>query len=109
MSCCCVDLIDPQVIHPFSPCLFVCLFVCWFVGSQDGLIETLRRTKPRFVYCFVPHHKAGLVDLSSTTFALGDETLHVPLLRSQVNVCFTTTLIVLLYDYIMDVEQVAIR
>ena len=55
----------------------------WQIG-QDGLIETLRRTKPRFVYCFIPHHRAGLVDLSSSTFASNDDSLHVPLLRSQV-------------------------
>jgi hypothetical protein len=52
---------------------------------QDGLIETLRRTKPRFVYCFIPNHRAGLVDLSSSTFAANDDSLQVPLLRSQVN------------------------
>ncbi|KAI9561532.1 hypothetical protein GHT06_012491 [Daphnia sinensis] len=49
----------------------------------DGLIETLRRTKPRFVYCFIPNHRAGLVDSSSSTFASNDDSLQVPLLRSQ--------------------------
>ncbi|XP_046442459.1 unconventional myosin-XVIIIa-like isoform X2 [Daphnia pulex] len=49
----------------------------------DGLIETLRRTKARFVYCFIPNHRAGLVDLSSSTFSANDDSLQVPLLRSQ--------------------------
>ncbi|EFX63969.1 hypothetical protein DAPPUDRAFT_118661 [Daphnia pulex] len=49
----------------------------------DGLIETLRRTKPRFDYCFIPNHRAGLVNLSSSTFSAYDDFLQVPLLRSQ--------------------------
>jgi hypothetical protein len=44
----------------------------------------LRRTKARFVYCFIPNHRAGLVDLSSSTFSANDDSLQVPLLRSQV-------------------------
>ena len=50
---------------------------------QDALIETLRRTKPRFVHCFLPHHSAGLVDLTSTSVPPSEDALHVPLLRSQ--------------------------
>lgn len=48
------------------------------------MIETLRRTKSRFVFCFSPHHRAGLVDVGgSTTFASGEASLSVPVLRSQ--------------------------
>lgn len=50
---------------------------------QDGLIETLRRTRVRFVCCFLPQHNAGLLDLNSST-PINDESLNVPLLRSQV-------------------------
>ncbi|KAL1502507.1 hypothetical protein ABEB36_007641 [Hypothenemus hampei] len=59
----------------------------------DGLIETLRRTKLRFVQCFLPQHNAGLCEgngsllnlkSSSTSGALDDALLNVPLLRSQI-------------------------
>ena len=52
---------------------------------QDGLIETSRRTKPRFVHCFLPYHRAGLVDQTTPNgvSAAVDEPLHVPTLRSQ--------------------------
>ena len=47
------------------------------------MIETLRRTKPRFVHCFVPHHKAGLADLNSISVPSSEDALNIPLLRSQ--------------------------
>ena len=49
------------------------------------MIETLRRTKPRFVHCFLPYHRAGLVDQTTPNgvSAAVDESLHIPTLRSQ--------------------------
>ncbi|CAG9818730.1 unnamed protein product [Phaedon cochleariae] len=57
----------------------------------DGLVETLRRTKLRFIQCILPQHNAGLCEANAslmavkTTGGLSDESLiNVPLLRSQI-------------------------
>nr|CAD7453159.1 unnamed protein product [Timema tahoe] len=56
----------------------------------DGLIETLRRTKLKFIHCFLPHHNAGLTDLhnsvlknNSSTLNADDLLINLPLVRSQ--------------------------
>nr|CAD7196939.1 unnamed protein product [Timema douglasi] len=56
----------------------------------DGLIETLRRTKLKFIHCFLPHHNAGLTDLhnsvlknNSSSLNADDLLINVPLVRSQ--------------------------
>lgn len=65
--------------------------------TVDGLVETLRRTRSKFVFCFLPQHNAGLCEarrdsLSGTLLPASpdgstvttDETLiNIPLLRSQ--------------------------
>ncbi|XP_019760217.2 unconventional myosin-XVIIIa isoform X2 [Dendroctonus ponderosae] len=57
----------------------------------DGLVETLRRTKLRFVQCILPQHNAGLSDsngalinIKSPTGNTEDSLLNIPLLRSQI-------------------------
>lgn len=57
----------------------------------DGLVETLRRTKLRFVQCLLPQHNAGLCETNAALLAVksasnntDDNILNVPLLRSQV-------------------------
>jgi hypothetical protein len=63
---------------------------------QDGLVETLRRTRLKFVHCFLPHHNAALGEsarsgtLKSNSSLTGsnmsdDLLINVPLLRSQVS------------------------
>ena len=47
----------------------------------DGLIEQLRRTKVRFVHCFLPQHSAGLCDVRGVS--QDNVTLNIPLIRSQ--------------------------
>lgn len=66
----------------------VCLQVKFTV---DGLIETLRRTKLRFVHCMLPQHNAGLCESNTALLAVKsssgqseDSVINVPLLRSQV-------------------------
>ncbi|XP_067015742.2 unconventional myosin-XVIIIa isoform X2 [Anabrus simplex] len=55
----------------------VCLQVKFTV---DGLIETLRRTRLKFVHCFLPQHNAGCSIARSGT---EDALVNVPLIRSQ--------------------------
>ncbi|XP_066148731.1 unconventional myosin-XVIIIa isoform X2 [Euwallacea fornicatus] len=57
----------------------------------DGLIETLRRTKLRFVQCLLPQHNGGIYDSSSALMGIKpssgntvDNLLNVPLIRSQI-------------------------
>lgn len=56
---------------------------------QDGLVETLRRTKMKFVHCLLPQHNAGCTDnksiLSVKSNQSEDNIINVPLLRSQVS------------------------
>lgn len=59
--------------------------------TVDGLIETLRRTKVRFVQCILPQHNAGcweanptLLTMKSSGGSNDDNIINVPLLRSQV-------------------------
>ncbi|CAG9854343.1 unnamed protein product [Phyllotreta striolata] len=58
--------------------------------TVDGLIETLRRTKLRFVQCILPQHNAGLCEANASLMAVkttgqpDDSLLNVPLLRSQI-------------------------
>ncbi|XP_014213237.1 unconventional myosin-XVIIIa isoform X2 [Copidosoma floridanum] len=63
----------------------VCLQVKFTV---DGLIETLRRTRVKFVHCFLPQHNAGCTEnkslLSVKPSQSEDNLINVPLLRSQV-------------------------
>ena len=79
--------------------IFVCMCICsfdflWLL--QDGLVETLRRTRLKFVHCFLPHHNAALGEsarsgtLKSNSSLTGsnmsdDLLINVPLLRSQVS------------------------
>lgn len=55
---------------------------------QDGLVETLRRTRVKFVHCLLPQHNAGCTDnkslLSVKSNQSEDSVINVPLLRSQV-------------------------
>ncbi|XP_064118350.1 unconventional myosin-XVIIIa-like isoform X2 [Macrobrachium nipponense] len=69
----------------------VCLQVKFTV---DGIIETLRRSKLRFVHCLLPQHNAGLCDLKSSLHLTNkannsceDILLNVPLVRSQLRGC----------------------
>ncbi|XP_070001522.1 unconventional myosin-XVIIIa isoform X13 [Penaeus vannamei] len=69
----------------------VCLQVKFTV---DGIVETLRRSKLRFVHCLLPQHNAGLCDLKSslvmpnkTNNSSEDILLNVPLVRSQLRGC----------------------
>ncbi|KAL6267616.1 hypothetical protein P5V15_000691 [Pogonomyrmex californicus] len=63
----------------------VCLQVKFTV---DGLIETLRRTRVKFVHCLLPQHNAGCTDnkslLSVKSNQSEDNVINVPLLRSQI-------------------------
>ncbi|XP_046735172.1 unconventional myosin-XVIIIa isoform X1 [Diprion similis] len=63
----------------------VCLQVKFTV---DGLIETLRRTRVKFVHCLLPQHNAGCTDnkslLSVRSNQGEDSIINVPLLRSQI-------------------------
>ncbi|KAI4494455.1 hypothetical protein M0802_008947 [Mischocyttarus mexicanus] len=63
----------------------VCLQVKFTV---DGLIETLRRTRLKFIHCFLPQHNAGCTDnkslLSVKSNQNEDSVINVPLLRSQI-------------------------
>ncbi|VEN61655.1 unnamed protein product, partial [Callosobruchus maculatus] len=65
----------------------ICLQVKFTI---DGLIETLRRTKLRFVQCLLPQHNAGLCEASAPLIAAKasgqheDNLINVPLLRSQI-------------------------
>lgn len=56
--------------------------------TVDGLIETLRRTRVKFVHCLLPQHNAGCTDnkslLTVKTNPSEDSIMNVPLLRSQV-------------------------
>ncbi|KAK6641884.1 hypothetical protein RUM44_013604 [Polyplax serrata] len=53
--------------------------------TTDSLIETLRRTRPRFVFCLLAHHNAGNTEITpGPTAVTGENILNVPLLRSQV-------------------------
>jgi len=79
--------------------IFMCMCICsfdflWLL--QDGLVETLRRTRVKFVHCFLPHHNAALGESarsgtlksnsSLTGSSMSDDLLiNVPLLRSQVS------------------------
>lgn len=60
--------------------------------TVDGLIETLRRTKVRFVHCLLPQHNAGYWDANASVLSIkspndnvDDNIINIPLLRSQVN------------------------
>ena len=59
-----------------------------FVNLQDGLVETLRRTRVKFVHCLLPQHTAGCTEnkslLSVKSNQSEDNIINVPLLRSQV-------------------------
>lgn len=54
--------------------------------TVDGLIETLRRTKLRFVVCLLSQHNAGLCEGSGSLLGVKGEdgVINVPLLRSQI-------------------------
>ncbi|XP_017771630.1 PREDICTED: unconventional myosin-XVIIIa isoform X2 [Nicrophorus vespilloides] len=54
--------------------------------TVDGLVETLRRTKIRFIQCILPQHNAGLCETNSTLISTKNDNglLNVPLLRSQI-------------------------
>ncbi|XP_076684276.1 unconventional myosin-XVIIIa isoform X3 [Andrena cerasifolii] len=63
----------------------VCLQVKFTV---DGLVETLRRTRVKFVHCVLPQHNSGCTDnkslLSAKSNQSEDSLINVPLLRSQI-------------------------
>ncbi|KAG7206056.1 hypothetical protein KM043_003454 [Ampulex compressa] len=63
----------------------ICLQVKFTV---DGLVETLRRTRVKFVHCVLPQHNAGCTDnkslLSVKSNQSEDSVINVPLLRSQI-------------------------
>ncbi|CAB0037940.1 unnamed protein product [Trichogramma brassicae] len=56
---------------------------------QDGLVETLRRTRVKFVHCFLPQHNAGCIEnktfLAAKPGQSEDNLINVPLLRSQLS------------------------
>lgn len=59
--------------------------------TVDGIIETLRRTKVRFVHCLLPQHNAGYCDANTSLLSIkspngtvDDNIMNVSLLRSQV-------------------------
>ncbi|XP_063988212.1 unconventional myosin-XVIIIa isoform X1 [Diachasmimorpha longicaudata] len=56
--------------------------------TVDGLIETLRRTRVKFVHCLLPQHNAGCTDNKSLLTVKSnqseDSIMNVPLLRSQI-------------------------
>ena len=53
----------------------------------DGMMEQLRRTRIKFVHCFLPQHTAGLCDVASPGSPKSDKAeqvaMNVPLIRSQ--------------------------
>jgi len=51
----------------------------------DGLIEQLRRTRVKFVHCFLPQHTAGLCDVKSpgNSPQTDQVSMNIPLIRSQ--------------------------
>lgn len=57
----------------------------------DGIIETIRRTKVRFVQCILPQHNAGLCETNASLLSIKTHDQHqeslinIPLLRSQVS------------------------
>ncbi|KAF2362555.1 Myosin head motor domain [Trinorchestia longiramus] len=66
--------------------------------TVDGIVESLRRTKLRFVHCVLPQHNAGLCELRSpgtssspskpgSPSSVEDTLLNVPLVRSQLRGC----------------------
>ncbi|XP_053985866.1 unconventional myosin-XVIIIa-like isoform X2 [Hylaeus anthracinus] len=63
----------------------VCLQVKFTV---DGLVETLRRTRVKFIHCILPQHNSGCTDnkslLSVKSNQSEDNVINVPLLRSQI-------------------------
>ncbi|XP_012280974.1 unconventional myosin-XVIIIa isoform X2 [Orussus abietinus] len=63
----------------------VCLQVKFTV---DGLVETLRRTRVKFIHCLLPQHNAGYTEnksiLSVKSNQCEDNIINVPLLRSQI-------------------------
>ncbi|XP_057317882.1 unconventional myosin-XVIIIa isoform X3 [Microplitis mediator] len=55
--------------------------------TVDGIIETLRRTRVKFVHCLLPQHNSGCTDKSFVTMKLpknDNGVINVPLLRSQI-------------------------
>lgn len=46
------------------------------------MMETLRKTQPHFVFCFLPHQTAGLCELKQN-ISSEDLQINVPLLRIQ--------------------------
>lgn len=52
----------------------------------DGVIDTLRRTRPHFVHCLLAHHNSGTTSISAAAAATTtlDDIVNVPLLRSQI-------------------------
>lgn len=69
--------------------------------TVDGLLETLRRTRSRFILCLLPQHNAGLCDArreqrdslsgsllpsspNGSAISADESLLNIPLLRSQV-------------------------
>lgn len=62
------------------------IVLLWF---QDGIIETLRRTRLHFIHCMLPQHNAGLCELKTTilmpskTSCSEEILINVPLIRSQ--------------------------
>ncbi|GLV36928.1 Myosin heavy chain-like [Carabus blaptoides fortunei] len=74
----------PAAIKRKSMCLQVKFTV-------DALVETLRRTRLRFIHCLLPQHNAGLCESNSALLAVKstsgqaeDSVINVPLIRSQV-------------------------
>ncbi|XP_033212416.1 unconventional myosin-XVIIIa [Belonocnema kinseyi] len=63
----------------------ICLQVKFTV---DGLIETLRRTRVKFIHCLLPQHNAGCTEnkslISVKSNQSEDNIINVPLLRSQI-------------------------
>ena len=69
--------------------------------TVDGLVETLRRTRSKFVLCLLPQHNAGLCEArrerdslsgsllpsspNGSTITTDESLLNIPLLRSQVS------------------------
>jgi hypothetical protein len=106
-------LLEAPFMHSFFNKMQCKKCVCWIICSfdflwllQDGLVETLRRTRLKFVHCFLPHHNAALGDsarsgtLKSNSSLTGsnmpdDLLINVPLLRSQVNMWVTSDLFLL--------------
>lgn len=56
--------------------------------TADGIVETLRRTKLKFVFCFIPHFGAGFCESSASSpvsqiVSPPDTLINIPLLRIQ--------------------------